>query len=66
MNPNARGDTIGRIIGMLVFLIGVVFWRAIEGGQFEDFEGAAHQILLDDDSPGESRRPLPETYRGKV
>ena len=41
---------------VLVFLIGVVFWRAVQGGQFEDFEGAAHQILLDDDSPVSGER----------
>ena len=34
---------------VLVFAIGVVFWRAIEGGQFEDLEGPAHRILQDDD-----------------
>ena len=34
---------------VLVFAIGVVFWRAIEGGQFEDLEGPAHRILHDDD-----------------
>ena len=32
-----------------VFAIGVVFWRAIEAGQFEDLEGPAQRILLDDD-----------------
>ena len=32
-----------------VFAIGVVFWRASEGGQFEDLEGPAHRILQDDD-----------------
>ena len=33
----------------LVFAIGVVFWRAIDSGQFEDLEGPAHRILQDDD-----------------
>ena len=33
----------------LVFLIGWVFWRALEGGQFDDLERPAHDILMDDD-----------------
>ena len=36
---------------VLVFLIAAVFWRALATGQFEDLEGPAHRILLDDDSP---------------
>ncbi len=35
----------------LVFLIGWVFWRALEGGQFDDLERPAHDILMDDDKP---------------
>jgi cbb3-type cytochrome oxidase maturation protein len=34
---------------VLVFLIGSVFWWALEGGQFEDMEGAAQRVLADDD-----------------
>lgn len=33
----------------LVFLIGAVFWWAIRRGQFDDLEGPAHRILMDDD-----------------
>ena len=33
----------------LVFLIGVLFWRALQGGQFDDLERPAHDILTDDD-----------------
>lgn len=36
---------------VLVFLIGVVFWWAVHSGQFEDMEGPAHRILMDDDAP---------------
>jgi cbb3-type cytochrome oxidase maturation protein len=36
---------------VLVFVIGSVFWWALEEGQFEDFEGAAQRILVDDDLP---------------
>jgi cbb3-type cytochrome oxidase maturation protein len=26
-----------------------VFWRALEGGQFDDLERPAHDVLMDDD-----------------
>ena len=35
----------------LVFLIGWAFWRALEGGQFDDLERPAHDVLADDDRP---------------
>ncbi len=28
-----------------------VLWWAVSAGQFDDFEGPAHQILMDDDTP---------------
>jgi cbb3-type cytochrome oxidase maturation protein len=40
----------------LVFLVGLVFWHAVESGQFEDLEGPAHHILMDDDTPSKTRR----------
>lgn len=36
---------------VLVGLIAVVLLWAVKHGQFEDMEGPAHRILLDDDSP---------------
>ena len=36
---------------VLVFVIGVLFWRALEGGQFDDLERPAHDVLADDDRP---------------
>ena len=36
---------------VLVFLIGAVFWWAVDSGQFEDLEGPAQRILQDDDRP---------------
>lgn len=36
---------------VLVFLIGAVFWWALQHGQFDDLEGPAHRILMDDDRP---------------
>ncbi len=35
---------------VLVFLIGAVFWWSLRSGQFDDLEGPAHRILMDDDS----------------
>ena len=34
---------------LLVFLIGGIFWWALRNGQFEDLEGPAYRILMDDD-----------------
>ncbi len=36
---------------VLVFVIGAVFWWSLRHGQFEDLEGPAYRILMDDDSP---------------
>ena len=35
----------------LVFLIGALFWRALEGGQFDDLDRPGHDLLQDDDAP---------------
>lgn len=40
---------------VLVLIIGAVFWWALENGQFEDLEGPAHRILMDDDAPSGSK-----------
>lgn len=44
---------------VLVFLIAAGFWWALHSGQFDDMEGPAHRILMDDDEPpaGEDRQP---------
>ncbi|MBE2258308.1 MAG: cbb3-type cytochrome oxidase assembly protein CcoS [Candidatus Accumulibacter sp.] len=36
---------------VLVFLIGVAFWWSLRSGQFDDLEGPAYRILMDDDRP---------------
>jgi len=33
----------------VVFLIGVVFWRALQGGQFDDLDRPGLDVLSDDD-----------------
>lgn len=40
----------------LVFLIAGVFWWATRSGQFDDLEGPAHRILMDDEAS-----PQPKT-----
>jgi cbb3-type cytochrome oxidase maturation protein len=36
---------------VLVLLIGAVLWWAVRSDQFEDLEGPAQRILMDDDRP---------------
>ena len=36
----------------LVFVTGWAFWRALDGGQFDDLERPAQDVLADDDRPG--------------
>lgn len=36
---------------VLVFVIGAIFWWSVKSGQFDDLEGPAHRILMDDDEP---------------
>lgn len=40
---------------VLVFLIGAAFWWSVKGGQFDDLEGPAYRILMDDDRPRVAR-----------
>jgi len=39
---------------LLVVIIGLYLW-SIRSGQFDDLEGPAHEILMDDDEPMEKR-----------
>ena len=34
---------------VIVFLIGLVFWWSLRSGQFDDLEGPAYRVLMDDD-----------------
>ncbi len=36
---------------LLVFAIGVVLWWSVRSGQFDDLEGPAYRIIMDDDGP---------------
>lgn len=35
---------------LVLLFVGVFLW-AVKGGQFDDLEGPAHRILMDDDNP---------------
>lgn len=35
----------------IVFLIGLVFWWSLRSGQFDDMEGPAYRVLMDNDKP---------------
>ena len=41
---------------IVAIAIGLFMW-AIRSGQFEDLEGPAHRILMDDDDPLVPRKP---------
>ena len=43
----------------LVFLIGAVFWWAVRSGQFDDLEGPAHRILMDEETQPRIKRIEP-------
>ncbi len=47
---------------VLVAAIAVVFWYALKSGQFEDLEGPAHRILMDEDGPTPSRNLQPDRF----
>ncbi|MFA9440506.1 cbb3-type cytochrome oxidase assembly protein CcoS [Uliginosibacterium sp. sgz301328] len=40
---------------VLVFIIAGIFWWSVRSGQFDDLEGPAWKVLLDDE------RPMPDT-----
>ncbi|MDX9697978.1 MAG: cbb3-type cytochrome oxidase assembly protein CcoS [Rhodocyclaceae bacterium] len=36
----------------LVFIIGLIFWWSVRSGQYDDLEGPAYRLLMDDkDAP---------------
>jgi len=52
-------EIIYLLIPLSLVLVGIIVWVfvwAIHSGQFDDLEGPAHQILMDDDSPDTAPR----------
>lgn len=55
-------EVIYLLIPISLLLVGVMAWFflwSVRSGQFDDMEGPAHQILMDDDSPHASERSPP-------
>jgi cbb3-type cytochrome oxidase maturation protein len=50
------------LIPLGMIFLGVAIWAflwAVRSGQFDDMEGPAHRILMDDDDPRIPGRPKP-------
>jgi len=55
------------LIPISIVLLGFAIWAfvwAIKSGQFDDLEGPAHRILMDDDDPRIPSRGHPEHHSG--
>jgi cbb3-type cytochrome oxidase maturation protein len=53
-------DILFLLIPISLIIMGIAIWVflwAIRSGQFEDLEGPAHRILMDDDDPRIPRKP---------
>ena len=48
---------------VLVFFVGLAFWWSLRSGQFDDLDGPAYRVLMDDDRNGEQATgtPSPDT-----
>jgi len=46
--------SVAAVLGIVALL-----WWAVSRGQFDDLEGPAHQILMDDDTPRAREAPVP-------
>jgi cbb3-type cytochrome oxidase maturation protein len=60
-------EIIYLLIPLSLVLVGGIVWAffwAVKSGQFDDLEGPAHRILMDDDSPG-GRTRKPEASAGE-
>ncbi|MCX7141000.1 MAG: cbb3-type cytochrome oxidase assembly protein CcoS [Proteobacteria bacterium] len=54
---------------VLVFFIGILFWFALRGGQFDDLESPGLNVVLDDDGPAQEKpeaAATPERIEGSV
>ena len=51
---------------VLVVIIGVLFWRSLRSGQYDDLEGPAYRLLMDDRDPppGEAGEAEPSSPHG--
>jgi len=51
---------------VFVAFIAVVFLWAVKSGQFEDMEGPAHRILMDDELPTPAQKSLASTQNEDI
>jgi cbb3-type cytochrome oxidase maturation protein len=57
-------EVIYLLVPLAVILAGVIVWAlfwSVKSGQFDDLEGPAHRILMDEDAP-----PTPKKESGKT
>jgi cbb3-type cytochrome oxidase maturation protein len=62
-------DILILLIPLSLVLVGVIAWImlwAAKSGQFDDLEGPAHSVLMDDDSPARRDPPAPSTDKKKA
>ncbi len=60
-------EIIYLLLPIAILLAGVIVWLffwAVKSGQFEDLEGPAHRILMDDDRPDADSSELPPRKEG--
>ena len=50
---------------VLVFGIAIAFWWSVRSGQFDDLEGPAFRVLMDDDELPKQEKELPECDKGE-
>ena len=51
---------------VLVFVIGIIFWWSVRSGQYDDMEGPAYRMLMDDrDGPDVRANTRNEDKPGK-
>ncbi len=61
-------ETVYVLVPLAVLLAGIIVWVffwAIKSGQFDDLEGPAHSILMDDDEPPKGKPPSDEDHTPK-
>ncbi len=50
---------------VLVFGIAIAFWWSVRSGQFDDLEGPAFRVLMDDDELPKQEKELLESDKGE-
>lgn len=56
-------EVIYLLVPLAVILAGVIVWAlfwSIKSGQFDDLEGPAHRILMDEDAPPAAKKKSSE------